>query len=61
LPDSHHQQRHWTSRDWGWFVFAFLFGFPGYCGYRLHRRWPVANPRPKPQPLGIEVFSPAVG
>jgi hypothetical protein len=24
-----------------WAVFVFLFGIPGYAGYRLHRRWPT--------------------
>ena len=24
-----------------WAVFVFLFGIPGYVGYRLHRRWPL--------------------
>ncbi len=23
----------------GWAIFVFLFGIPGYAGYRLHRRW----------------------
>jgi hypothetical protein len=28
----------WT---WVWVAFVFLFGVPGYWGYRFHRRWPV--------------------
>jgi hypothetical protein len=38
----HRRQRRmalpWT---WVWVGFVFLFGVPGYLGYRFHRRWPV--------------------
>ncbi len=26
-----------------WAIFVFLFGMPGYAGYRLHRRWAAAR------------------
>ncbi len=29
-----------------WAVFVFLFGLPGYVGYRLHRRWPALETCP---------------
>ncbi len=33
----------WTP---AWVVFVFLFGLPGYIGYRTHRRWPTCLPCP---------------
>jgi hypothetical protein len=34
----------WTP---AWVVFVFLFGLPGYIGYRTHRRWPTCLPCPR--------------
>jgi hypothetical protein len=56
----------WTDRQrtqarlprcWGWIAFVFLFGLPGYLGYRLHRQWPVRKLAPAPVRTGIEVFA----
>jgi hypothetical protein len=40
-----------------WLTFVFLFGLPGYVGYRLHRRFPRRDPIPPPERLGYEIFA----
>jgi hypothetical protein len=40
-----------------WLAFVFLFGLPGYVGYRLHRRFPRRDPIPPPERLGYEIFA----
>lgn len=52
-----HRRRVRLERSPCWMTFAFLFGPFGYCGYLLHRRWPVLRPAASPQPTGIEVFA----
>jgi hypothetical protein len=51
------QQQHGEPNGWFWAIFVFLFGLPGYIGYRLHRRWPHHKPLPAPEPTGLEVFA----
>lgn len=41
---------------WMWVAFGFIFGLPGYAGYRLHRRRPQPLP-PPPVVRGVEVFA----
>lgn len=45
--------RHRTA----WLAFVFLFGLPGYVGYRLHRRFPRRDPILPPERLGYEIFA----
>ena len=42
---------------WFWAAFVFLFGLPGYVGYRLHKSWPWSQPVPAPEFTGREVFA----
>lgn len=51
------QRRHGDHDAWFWAGFVFLFGLPGYIGYRLHRSWPHNEPLPAPAPTGLEVFA----
>jgi hypothetical protein len=44
------------SRPWLWAAFGFVFGLPGYIGYRLHRARPQPIPA-APAPRGTEVFA----
>ncbi len=51
----HRQARYAVSRSerWSWPLFVFLFGVPGWIGYRYRRAWPVLEPCPaccKPAP-----------
>lgn len=39
----HRYGQRWT---WLWVGFVFLFGLPGWVGYRFHRRWPPLQPCP---------------
>lgn len=52
-----HQRRHGERNGWFWAAFVFVFGLPGYIGYRLHRDWPHREPIPAPEPTGFEVFA----
>ena len=52
-----HQKRQREPDGWFWAVFVFLFGVPGYLGYRMHRSWPYSEPIPAPAPTGLEVFA----
>jgi hypothetical protein len=40
------QKRFGLRGAFGWGVFAFLFGVPGWISYRLHRTWPVLEECP---------------
>eukprot|EP00913_Durusdinium_trenchii_P013397 g12578.t1 len=51
-----HQQDVQEPDGWYWAAYVFLFGAPGYVGYRLHRQWPYRLPIPPPEPTGLEVF-----
>ena len=42
-----------------WSLFVFLFGIPGWIGYRYCRRWPVLEPCPachRPSPRADEIW-----
>ena len=52
-----HLRRNDVSHRAAWLVFVFLFGLPGYVGYRLHRRFPRRDPIPPPERLGYEIFA----
>lgn len=52
-----HQCRQGEPYGWFWAIFVFLFGLPGYLGYRLHRSSPHSEPIPTPKPTGLEVFA----
>jgi hypothetical protein len=52
-----HLRRNRMPRGPLWPSFVFLFGLPGYVGYRLHRRFPQHDPLPPPERLGYEIFA----
>lgn len=38
------QREFGAAKTWLWVGFVFLFGVPGYAGYRFHRSWPTRKP-----------------
>jgi hypothetical protein len=44
-------------RSFVWLAFVFLLGLPGYVAWYCHRRWPVRDPVPLPEPTGTEIFA----
>ena len=51
------QAEYRLPHSYGWLVFVFLLGLPGYLGYRFHRKWPVKDIPPAPVSTGCEIFA----
>lgn len=51
------QQAYHLPRNYGWLLFVFLLGFPGYIGYLLHRKWPLKEQPKVPVLTGREIFA----